>query len=428
MPTVTALKTMFLAQIVPDDANADSEFLRILTEADMRLLEFGRWRWTRRKDTLTPVDGFVTLPTRYAAILGARVGKEAVDLVDEDYEFVSGGPGEVDLGNGYSRLIDQGLVEIPDPASFASVTINPSGANNSFTLTALTTGTGGEDISITVAAGVANTDVTVSDTGITVTPGKVSMTIGAMDGAPLMDGGTPITFPELFAAGDVGGFPSYEGTGDARLYYDDAESRWTLTYSAGIEWINYDSVATPDLLSEGSWQAAGGLGEPTVSAVLASAAQVITAINADPEASLLVLATPSGNVTGPIAPVAQTFLNGGSTTLCRQYKVAGYLDTDDIITALMHFAPATLYDPAIADSSVPEDAVSTTICPSPTALKHMMMAIRCEESKDLDGARSYVSDALKGLDNKEQSQRGNATRTIQARPMGRRIGRVRGWR
>lgn len=226
MPTVTALKTMFQAQIVEDDANADSEFLRILTEADMRLLLYGRWRWTRKREVLTPVDGIITLPRAYASILGARVDKEAVDLRDEDYEYVPGGPGEVDLGNGYSRLIDQGL---------------------------------------------------------------------------------------------------------------DADE-------------------------------------------------------------------------------------------LRYYKVAGYLDTTDLVTALLYYAPATLYDPTIADSSLPDDAVTVTLCPDATALKLMMLGIRCEESKDLDSARSYMADALRGLDAKEQSQRGNVQKTIQSRPMGRRIGRVRGWR
>lgn len=226
MPTVTQLKTYFMAQIVPDDANAESEFLRILTEADARLVEFGKWKWTRRRGTLTPVNGIVTLPREYSSILGARVGKEAVDLRDEEYEFTPGGPGEIDLGTGYSRLIDQGL--------------------------------------------------------------------------------------------------------------DDDELRY--------------------------------------------------------------------------------------------YKVAGHLDDDDIVTALMTFAPATLYDPDFMDSDVPEDAVSVTRCPDATSLKLMMLGIRCEESKDHESARSYIADALRGLDNKQQNQRGNTTRTIQSRPMGRNVRRIGGWR
>lgn len=213
MPTVTSLKEMFLGKIAPND---DDEFLRLLTEADMRLLEYGRWRWTKTRTTLTPVDGLVVLPADYASILGARVDKHAVDIRDEDYEFVPGGRGEVDLGVGSSRLIDQGL-------------------------------------------------------------------------------------------------------------NDD------------------------------------------------------------------------GN---------------------RHYKVAGHLDDDDVVTVLVHYAPVTLFDPEYNDSSVPEDAVSVTRCPDATALKLMMFGIIFEEANDLGQARSYIADALRSLDNKEQSQRGNAARSVNFRPSG----------
>lgn len=214
---------MFQPLIAPSD---NEEFLRLLTEADMRLLEQGRWRWTRKQDTLTPVNGFVVLPTTYASILGARVDKYAVTLFDEEYEFVPGGVGEVDLGVGGSRLIDQGM--------------------------------------------------------------------------------------------------------------------------------NDDDL--------------------------------------------------------------------------RHYKVAGHLDNDDVITALLHYAPVTLMDPDMGDEDVPEDATIHTRCPDATALKLMMLGIKMEEAYDHGGARSYIHDALKSLDNKEQSQRGNAQRTINSRPMGLGIRRIRGWR
>lgn len=223
MPTVTALKNLFQEQIASGD---DDSFLRILTEADMRLLEFGRWRWTRRSDTLTPVAGFITLPTTYASVLGARVDKCPVDIHDEDYEFTPGGRGEIELGSGYARLIDQGM--------------------------------------------------------------------------------------------------------------------------------NEDGL--------------------------------------------------------------------------RSYKVTGHLDADDVVTALMHYAPVTLMDPDIVDSSLPDDATVNTRCPDATALKLMMLGILMEEAHDHGGARSYIADALRGLDNKEQSQRGNAQRTIQSRPMGRNVRGLRGWR
>lgn len=223
MPSVTFLKEKLQAQIAPGN---DLEFLRLLTEADMRLLEFGRWRWTRTVSTFTPVAGIVTLSTRQASILGARVGKNAVDIRAEEFEFVPGGIGEVDLGTGSSRLIDQGL----------------------------------------------------NDSGL------------------------------------------------------------------------------------------------------------------------------------------------------REYKVTGYLEDDAVITAMVMYAPATLYDPDIPDSDIPGDATTETLCPDATALKLMMMGIIYEEASDLATARSYISDALRGLDNKEQNQRGNAHQTLNISPRGRGISKIRSFR
>lgn len=223
MPTVTFLKEKLQAQIAPSN---DVEFLRILTEADMRLLEYGRWRWTRTIITASPVDGIFTLPAAYSSVLGARIGKDPIDIRAEEFEFVPGGVGEVDLGVGSSRLIDQGL-----------------------------------------------------------------------DGDGL-----------------------------------------------------------------------------------------------------------------------------------RYYKVTGHLDDTDVITAMVMYAPVTLYDPDIADSSLPDDATVNTLCPDVTALKLMMLGIIYEEASDLGNARSFISDALRGLDNKEQNQRGNARQSVNIRPIGVGISRIRSFR
>jgi len=107
MPTVDRLKTSFQAQIAPGD---DDEFLRILTEADLRLLEFGKWRWTRGRESLTPSSSVVTLPINYASIIGARVDTYPLDIRDEEYEFVPEGVGEIAVGGAHGiRMVDQGL-------------------------------------------------------------------------------------------------------------------------------------------------------------------------------------------------------------------------------------------------------------------------------------------------------------------------------
>lgn len=105
--SVDTLFTMHMARIAPGD---DAGFLRLLTEADMRLLEWGRWRWTRGRVSLTPSDSIITLPINYVSILGARVDAYPTDINGEEHEFAPGGPGQLDVGASHGlRLIDQGL-------------------------------------------------------------------------------------------------------------------------------------------------------------------------------------------------------------------------------------------------------------------------------------------------------------------------------
>lgn len=224
MPTVASLKTTLQAQIAP---NNDSEFLRLLTEADLRLLEYCRFRWTRGRVTLTPAAGIITLPAGYSSILGAQVDGAAKWIHDEHYEFTPDGLGEVEVaGCGSIRLIDQGL---------------------------------------TVA----------------------------------------------------------------------------------------------------------GL---------------------------------------------------------RHYKVTGTLEDDWTIYALCHFAPVTLFDAAIGDSTVPDDAVDTTRCPDVAALKLFMLGIIMEEASNIEESSKYFSAALRGLENKEKTQRGGSRQTFNIRPNGPGIRGIRSLR
>ena len=110
MPTVSELTTRLMDVIAPGDT---ARFLRLLQEADDRLLEFGRWSWTREKITLVPVDNGtnfeVSLPPGFLAILAARFNSTAKDVQSEEFEFAPGGPGEVPIVGGDNRLIDNGF-------------------------------------------------------------------------------------------------------------------------------------------------------------------------------------------------------------------------------------------------------------------------------------------------------------------------------
>lgn len=112
--TVQELKTKIQAHIAPGN---DPEFLRLLQEADDRLLEFGRWRWTRNKITLTLADGYVTLSPEYVAIVAAQIGGAGGDIKAEEFEFAQGSSGDVKIGEGAQQLIDQGFQEVTDGAT-----------------------------------------------------------------------------------------------------------------------------------------------------------------------------------------------------------------------------------------------------------------------------------------------------------------------
>lgn len=223
MPTVAQCKETFLSEIAPGN---EGLFLKILTEADLRLLEVGRFQWCKTRVVLTPVDGFIVLPPIYASILGVQDQDGAPDIRAEEMEFTPYGFGEIAVGYGNVMLIDQGLNE-----------------------------------------------------------------------------------------------------NDQRVY-----------------------------------------------------------------------------------------------------KVTGHLDDGETLKCLVHKAPAMLYDPELDDEGVPEEAVSTTVCPDLGALKLACFGIVFENAADLPNSRQYFATALKRLDDREKSRRGEARQTVNMRPLGPSIRPIRNFR
>lgn len=220
--TVLQLKELYRDQIAPGD---NEKFLRLLQEAEIRLLEVAKWYWCKAKVPLTSVNGIITLAAGYAAIIGAQVEGHPTPISVLDYEFYPDGPGDLDVEGGHLRLIDQGL-------------------------------------------------------------------------------------------------------------------------------------------------------------------------------------------------------NGNEQ---RTYKLTG-AEADDTIVAIVHKAPATLYDPDIADSDVPADAVTTVTCPDSGALKLCMLAIIYEESGNLDSSRDFMATAYARLNDKEKRYRGNAQAAPNIRPQGRGVRSIRSFR
>lgn len=106
--TAFTLEARLLDKIAPGDSD---RFYQILSEADERLLESGRWHWTRAVLDLTVTDKFATLDAQYASIAGARIGSTASGVLWQDIDYLEGAQSAVCIqGCASAQLIDRGLV------------------------------------------------------------------------------------------------------------------------------------------------------------------------------------------------------------------------------------------------------------------------------------------------------------------------------
>ncbi len=109
MPTlVSELKTRLQSQIAPGN---DTEFYRIASEAYERLIESGKWHWTRERQTLAVTDGIVELPGGYRSIVACRLNEIPKNIKWEESEFYDEGQGEIPIDGCKYLIVDQGLVE-----------------------------------------------------------------------------------------------------------------------------------------------------------------------------------------------------------------------------------------------------------------------------------------------------------------------------
>ncbi len=105
---ITDVKDRYQAQIAPGD---DESFYRILTEADERLVEMGKWHWTRTKVVMDVTDGLVTLPEGFKAIVGCRLDDVPIGVRWEESEYYEEGTGEIPITGCRHKIVDQGLDE-----------------------------------------------------------------------------------------------------------------------------------------------------------------------------------------------------------------------------------------------------------------------------------------------------------------------------
>lgn len=98
------------ARVMRELAPGDTEkFYRLLTEAEEKLLEAGRWSWVRSPQVITTIDGILTLPPEFESIVGARIGCGATSVFWQEIEYLEQSPCMCVQGC-TSQLIDRGMV------------------------------------------------------------------------------------------------------------------------------------------------------------------------------------------------------------------------------------------------------------------------------------------------------------------------------
>lgn len=103
--TALQLEAGLIDRLAPGNTE---KFYLLLTEADEKLLEAGKWAWTRGPLDLIPVNGVVTLPPEYTSIVGCRIGSMAAGVLWQEIEYLEGGPGVIPVEGCSGQLLDQG--------------------------------------------------------------------------------------------------------------------------------------------------------------------------------------------------------------------------------------------------------------------------------------------------------------------------------
>jgi hypothetical protein len=108
--TALHLETGLIDQIAPHNTEV---FYRLLTEADERLLNAGRWAWTRAVLNLSVTDGMLVIPVTYRGICGCKVGSTASGVLWQEIEYLPEGPGPMPVqGCQGAAFIDAGYQNI----------------------------------------------------------------------------------------------------------------------------------------------------------------------------------------------------------------------------------------------------------------------------------------------------------------------------
>lgn len=214
----------------------------------------------------------------------------------------------------------------------ASLTLFDGVADSGIVIEAVANGPEGNEISVAVAAGNAaasDVSITVSGKAIVITPPARTARM-MVTGTLTSDGSTPVVVPVLTRVADFSGYPAYYSDpnpdpialGFPRWQLLHFPGQWVLRYqesvfSTAYQWISTGDGATPDAATWTGSAQSPATGVPSFAPETDNtAADIITAINADSFASLLVTAENQEDSDGSavVGTAAAANLSGGTTT------------------------------------------------------------------------------------------------------------------
>ncbi|MEI6674457.1 MAG: hypothetical protein WCO57_04685 [Verrucomicrobiota bacterium] len=229
----------------------------------------------------------------------------------------------------------------------ATLAVTPSGDDNHMTLTAASNGLPGNLLTYEQVAGTgALTSISAAVVGsdIKVTTGgtKTRMIVSGITGDRAHDNG------EYFYTGTEHGYPFYTKTGTYGESFGMSYPAIWIYDAGGVDyWFLGDAVNDnfyclrgttnyPDEVDIATWQHSdAGVTHPTIMAMASSQAQVIAKMNATTAVYALVHAAASGTVTGLAGTFTKTNLAGGNGTYPTAAQIITAVNADSVANLLV---------------------------------------------------------------------------------------------
>jgi len=177
-----------LSETIFGDQN-DARFLNVCNDAVARIYDAGKWEGlVGVVEFENPIAGFITLPRRYSAILGAQLAGKPRSTFTRYFEYSQSGPGDLALEQGLKFVVDQGPTPVYEVFTGPSVLTMTAPADTAITLRVFGLDENGKEIfdtlgapGIDLAHGVATSQSFSEITAVTkpATVGFVTLSAGS---------------------------------------------------------------------------------------------------------------------------------------------------------------------------------------------------------------------------------------------------------